>query len=367
MSHFNSFCEPDDSTITISLTQSLKNPTQDFGEMIDTAYIVKLQTTENVEALVGFINEGIVTDKYIYIRDNYKLGSVIIFDTKGNYVKRLVTGRGHGEINVVSKIAFNNINNTLLVYYQNTVSQYTADGSFIVSYDVPLISDIVPISDGYLLVQRETQNQTKTNLVIKTDSTFAINDDCYVFMPEKIVKDFVANSYSYNYGNEPRLFWPLTNVIYSYKNNKVVAKYKLNYPHVTNAKTYEDYISKRTQGLYEFYNTFSETSNYIYLNFSNFERNGCDIYGNKWTNKYYSVKLPSYSIYSYGIFIGSCNDFFVRSITKLPYNIKQEIIANSTQWLSAQDIEKLKCHKEDEDNPLMVFYKLKNEQNVVSE
>ena len=365
-SHLNQFREPDDSTITLYLTKSLKNPIDNFGIFVDTAYVVALQTTENKESIVGMIYEAIVTDKYIYIRDNYKTGSVIIFNSDGTFVKRIATGRGPGEVNEVSKIVFNHYNNTLLVYNLNRINQYSADGSFIIAYDSPIISDIVPLNDGYLLVQREWQNIANMNLVIKTDSTFAINEDNHFFMTDKLVNNFAKfdSRYSGLYCYEqPYLFWPLHNIIYAFNDNIIKAKYQLDYPCVTNAKTYEEYKSKLDNGLYDYSGNYEETSEFVFLQFSSsHEHKTYDIYISKRNNQSYAIKLPSNrkSVYSYGQFIGKNNDFFVRCIVSLDSEIKQEIIDNSLLWFSEKSIEKIQQHNSDNDNPLFVFYRLKD-------
>lgn len=361
-SSLNLLGEPDDSTITLSLTESLKNPTDKFGVFVDTAYIVALQTTENKESMVGMVKEAIVTDKYIYIRDNYKTGSVIVFKSDGAFVKRIATGRGPGEINGAERISFNHYNNTLLVYYPYRINLYTADGSFIVAYDSPLISDIVPINDGYLIVQRDWQNSAQLNSVIKTDSTFAITENNHFFISGKIVTGFMPNfRYSSVYNNEPaHLFWPLHNVIYIFNNNNIKAKYLLEYPHVTNAQKYEEYKSRQGHGLYDYNGLYGETSDFLYLQFSDYEGIGYGVYINKRNNQSYAIQLPLYNIYGYGKFVGNYNDFFVRCIVSPSSEKKQEIIDNSLQWLSEESTKKIQHLNADNDNPLFVFYRLKD-------
>lgn len=364
-SHLNLFCEPDDSTITLSLTQSLKNPTQDFGKIVDSAYVVALQATEDINSIIGSIFEGIVTDKYIYIRDNYKLGSVAIFTSEGNFVKRLQTGRGRGEVNNVSKIVFNKYNNTLLVCCQNTVNQYSEDGSFIVSYDTPLISDIVPLGDGYLIIQRNFQNGAKLNLTFQTDSTFAITKDIDYFILKNATESdgffLTSSKYSSVCDDESALLsWPYHNIIYTYKDNSIMAKYLLDYPRVSNAKGYEDYMSKRVNGKYDYTGIWGQTYNYLYLQFSNYNTEGLGVYFCKKNHQPYGIQVPNNSIYGYGIFIGNYYDYFIRCVTNLPSQKKQEWIENSSQWLSERDMEKVKQHKDD-NNPLLMFYKLKDE------
>ncbi len=365
MSHLNFFREPDDSTITLSLTQSLKNPTQDFGKNVDTAYVVALQTTEDLKSIIGSVYEGIVTDKYIYIRDNYKLGSVAIFTSEGKFVKRIQTGRGRGEVNSVSKIIFNKYNNTLLVYYQNTISQYSENGSFIVSYDSPLISDIVPLGDGYLIIQRNYQNNAKLNLAFQTDSTFSLtNDNDYYVLINATESDgyFLPSSkYSNVSDNESVLLsWPYHNTIYTYKNNSIMAKYLLDYPRVSSAKGYDDYMSKRVHGKYDYTGIWGETCVFLCFQFSDYNNVGRAVYYSKKNHKPYGFQLPHNSIYGYGVLIGNYYDYFIRCVTNLPSQKKQEWIENSSQWLSECDIEKVRRYK-DEDNPLLIFYKLKDE------
>ena len=68
----------------------------DFGSVLKSVRLVPLETTN--KSLLDNIRKIITTDEYIYILDEYKGCSVIIFTKDGKFVKRFSHGQGPGEL-----------------------------------------------------------------------------------------------------------------------------------------------------------------------------------------------------------------------------------------------------------------------------
>ena len=73
-----------DSIIHINLTPFLGKREFDFGNIVKEVKIVPLETTKN--SLLDGIYKVITTDEYIYIMDNFKGKSLIIFTKKSKFI-----------------------------------------------------------------------------------------------------------------------------------------------------------------------------------------------------------------------------------------------------------------------------------------
>lgn len=121
-----------------------------FGDMIDSIEILPLETTD--KSLLASINNILVCDSFVYIVDSYEGSSVVVFDRKGKFVKRIRKGQGPGEILPHFKsLAFDTQAEELILLHNHFFSFYTTDGQYKRRIRIPFNAAAFAIlPDGYL-------------------------------------------------------------------------------------------------------------------------------------------------------------------------------------------------------------------------
>lgn len=347
------FCEPDKSTKTILLTESIEHPVPKMSEYIDSAYIIALQTPNFINGMVSRVKKIVVSNEHIYVLDSYKGGSVAIFNKQGDFIRRIETGRGNGEIINAKNIVYNFDRNELLILHQDglQINIYSSNGTFKNRYDVSLFSDIIPYNDGYFLFQREWQNPLKKRIILQCDSSFVLDSHTHIYNTE-FYSPLTNDSYFDSFNDSIYFSMNNSNSIYVYQEKHMKVKYKLDC--VSDFKDGNMY-----EGELKFFGSLKQTSTHICLRCGK-DTSIIECYVDKMRCNVKSVILPSCKndVTSYGILSTTCNDFFVRYIPTLG-NKKDEIIVNSEYILSTEDLEKLKKFNE-ENNPLLIFYRIKD-------
>lgn len=100
---------------------------------------LKLTSLEIVrESLDDRVDKIIVTDSYIYIKDQHDGGGLVIFDKMGRFVKRVAKGEKPGELYKLDDISYD-IEEDRLVAYQNYYQLiFSPSGDFIKQELLPL-------------------------------------------------------------------------------------------------------------------------------------------------------------------------------------------------------------------------------------
>ena len=118
-----------DSIIHINLTPFLGKREFDFGNIVKEVKIVPLETTKN--SLLDGIYKVITTDEYIYIMDNFKGKSLIIFTKEGKFIKRLSHGQGPGELQRLYDIDYDFQTNELIAYQHSFFLFFDKHGNYL--------------------------------------------------------------------------------------------------------------------------------------------------------------------------------------------------------------------------------------------
>lgn len=67
----------------INISSALENNDLIISDIVDSVKIIVLETTE--KSILSSINQVIIGDNFIYIRDNYESGGVAIFKKDGSW------------------------------------------------------------------------------------------------------------------------------------------------------------------------------------------------------------------------------------------------------------------------------------------
>lgn len=348
----------------INLNEYLNSQSINLMDKIDDVHVVTLETTN--ESLIGTINNIIVSDNNIIIfqKDAY-CGGLLIFDKQGHFKKNIAIGEGPNELNSPYHVAFDELNNEIMVA-QNTgfIKRFTTDGEFIDEIKTNNnFADFVTTANGYVFMSLASMNLQNTELadyrIYTTDKQFNILS---TILPQNNLPNFGGHLIKYN--NSVIVTQGLNDIIYSLDaNNNLSTKLTLDYSnsHFDISDTYDIQsllTELKAQNAFCFTGEYLETTNYQYINLINYANSTMlNIFVNK-NNKQIiaGAKLETDNDILPFIQAPSItyNDYFISLVRK--NDIKTKI--QSSKYLSEDDISKLN-NIDDENNPTLIFYKLK--------
>ena len=251
-----------DSVIKIDLNPFLKKQNYDLGSFVEEVKIIPLETTE--KSLVDAIYKIFVTESNIYIYDRFKGRGIIIFDKEGKFVNRISYGQGPGEVFRLWEVAYDYNNNELIAYQHPFLYFYNKLGEFIRQERLPFgFHSFTVIPDGYVF---KTDRQGNEHLDIWRDYTLLVTDKKFkiksIAMPalENIV-NYGWYYYLYNNNNTIMVTQNFTDTVFQYvsETNKLKARYIIDYSKKKLPKQY-------TKGSFkEFENVTLQNDYYYYL------------------------------------------------------------------------------------------------------
>jgi hypothetical protein len=359
-----------DTAITVNLNPFLNEREYNFGEMIKTIDVLPLETAD--ESLLSTITNIVVSDSNIYVHDEYKGGRIVIFNNKGNFVKIIPQGQGPGEIVALKHIAFDADKNELIVFNNHYFSFFTPDGKFKRRERIPLNAySFAVLPDGYLFHSINGLNNNHINpnieyLILITDKNYKLRsagfpysyaeDNCY----EGLTRYIHLN------GNTVNLTFKFTNYIYQYVDDfNIRLKYVLDIsrkemPDRLLKADYEHLMSELEDNDYYFYmgdyvgNTAHEffrlmnlhTRKYTFI-YRDKQSGHCAGGTHKQIDPTMFIPLNE-PVSSYGKYFVSYS-----------FLSDEDIMALTSKVFSENVVKKLKALTED-DNPVLVFYELKD-------
>ncbi|WP_172919346.1 6-bladed beta-propeller [Capnocytophaga canis] len=353
----------------VNLSSFLGDKHFEFGNLVSEVKIIPLET--NNKSLVDGIYKIITTEEYIYIMDNFKDGGILIFDRNGKFIKRFSHGQGPGELSRLYDIDYDFKNDELVAYQHSFLLFFDKVGNFLRQKRLPLgFNNLVVTDDGYIF--KTLSKRGDPHLEDKRDYTlllasknFKLN---FVALPEREkIKALSAYTYLYKNGNLISLTGQMTDTIYKYnsKTNELVAEFVLNYDKKIPRKylygeTFETFETATQNNDYyfnigEYLETFSQNVFFLHNNYTELKtvvyrdkKTGNMVGGNNANLKPKEIPPIAFPKAVY-------KDYFVS--TYIPSSKDYEILKDS-KIISAEDKEKIK-HSEDEDNPVLVYFKLK--------
>lgn len=372
----------DKECIILDVNSALENEGRYLEDMIDSIYIIPLETTE--ESLIGgHINNVIVTDNYLFINDICgQFPGLIQFDKNGKFIKRYHQGNGPGEFTDASNILISNGFLYVTAYAGMKINKYTIYGEFVndIQLHERMFSFLTKVGNEFLLWQDEMQNNEKACKLLRIDSNMVQLSE-YTF--PKIPTSWGAKGFGKIDDTNCLVYRDFDNDIYNYSNGNLTVKYRLNYPdyqHIIPADKYthenykntEDYFHAMTelfnsveQGKYLFEGNVVESEDYLSFQMLGNNFKSPTIFYNKNTGNIWKVVEHNYedkplftAYWQHGNINvkGQKNTFW--SILSPDY-IVYGGIQNINNLLSDKDMEIIK-NTDIEDNPIIVIYKLKD-------
>ena len=358
--------------IPLNIASQIGNDVLDVSDLAYDISVVKLETTD--ESLIGNCPTVEYGRNRIYIYDVY---GITIFDYQGKFINRLKNGQGPGELSGINNIVYDDVFDNLYVCLATGINKYDCNGVYIDSYPLKkVLTDFAIVSDGCFAVSKETQNSDHKYLLYRLDSNFNFIDNRTKAISDNIVPPLWINHIiTHTLNDEYIIVRPFDNIIYSYSpyNDSVKAKYAINLgdklldvssindPYATDAlldleKSHESTIS--------YYGAYYETNNYVYLSFKRGSYLFIDLYYNKSTGNVrsgYKFENPVPNVPNIGYINGVHDNHFALFLS--PHNdvfdttFFQNVILSDK--LSETDKQFL-LNSSAEDNPLIIFYKLKD-------
>lgn len=358
-----------DSIVKIDLNPFLDKKGFDFGALVKEVKFVRLETTN--KSLIGGIYDILATDTHIYIRDDFKGGSIAIFDCQGKFIKRIPQGDGPGELRRLYDIDFDKTNHELVVYQHSFLLFFSPSGKFIRQQRLPFgFFNFIVTPKGYVfkILEGGQGNGHLEDLhdytLLVTDKDFKIK---FAAMP-KLRRELRLSPFNYLHNNNDNLSitQTLTDTIYRYtfSNHRLQAKYVLDYSSKKFPKSYFDLTFEHFEKLMKQKNYFYYSGDYfetkshsMFILHSVFINKQTLFYMDKKSGhvkggvnvEYDSTQLPP----GLAMPFAASGDYFIASCNP---NIRR---LSHSSMISAEDKRKIQGLKED-DNPVLIFYKLKD-------
>ncbi|HEX2933888.1 MAG TPA: 6-bladed beta-propeller [Bacteroidales bacterium] len=355
-----------DSAILIDLNPFLKEQWFEFGSLVKEVKLVPLETTS--ESILGNIEKVVVTDSHIYIRDDYKRGGLVIFTSQGKFVKRIPNGKGPGELIRLYDIDYDKENNELVAYRHSWLMFFSRSGQFIREKRLPFgFYNFAVIPDGYVFKTLDSQGNEHLGALedytlLVTDKDFKIKNAGLPYPPDDRIcaLSFLHKNSSFYITHKFR------DTIYQYTNttNKLKACYILDYSkkkfpmRYVNA-TRDEFNNVAKQNDYYYYiGEYFDADQHHFFTLSNMHVGyNTIIFRDKQSGNMRGGTFPNYDpkeIPQIGYPVAVFNDYFI-SIYAPGTN---DTFSPTSSLIAAEDYAKVKNITK-EDNPVLVFYKLK--------
>lgn len=353
-------------------------------DIVDTMKVISLETTS--ESILAHISLMKISDDYIIINDGYQNGSIAIFDINGKFIRRIQSGNGPEDINVVRN--FDVDDHYLYTLQVEKVNKYTLSGEFVESY--PLFEkynksfrSLKVVDDGFLLCVDPYNSNSGKYEVLYTDKQFE-KKNLFVFN-HSLVGMSGCDDFRTLKGDV--IFFPsMHNTVYRFDGNTFKPFYVFNYPKYEN--TFEttpditesglDFFSKHCiRGKFFAEGRIFQGNGIIFLTFPEGATPPLRVYIDSKSGNFRSGFIPSPNDeplwpLKFGYVVCTYNDYFVQRLPPEYYLVNPkgyedwdsegkhlEESVSHLKYLSDEDKNKILTAKED-DNPMLILYKLKN-------
>ena len=313
-------------------------------------FVVKLETTDDCLLRQGGML--IFSDNRIFVKQE----TVYIFDFEGHFINKLKIGNGQGEISNVSAIDFDTEKNELVLYQKPYIKFYSPDGTFLREQESQYyFSYIKSIDEGYILQSdagyMQCKEKPKATLLL-VDKNFNLKS-AHLNLVEKFVyydmKQVCCNATTNEISIPNR-----NDTIYFLKNSKLVPKYKLDYSTCKFDYSVQDFDAWDNEGNNHYaWWWYFETTTHQFFGLEK-EGIGCNIFCDKLSKKLYAGKYYDYNALFDVVPKAVFKDYFV----SVNYYRDVDCELEKLDLFSAEDLAKIH-NQTPEDNPLLIFYKLK--------
>lgn len=355
-----------DSTNYIDLSDISSSDTLKLSDIVDDIQVIRLETSES--SLISSIRQIVFSDdKFIYVNDRYQGGGVLIFDYNGRFIRRLPSGNGPGDVHTVLSISFDKKRRQLLVNMPACVKIFSEEGQFLKAVEINFSTlHLVPYGGGYLFSQLPSMYNSNMYYVITADSAFVPNGCLY--FPKKYLGYAPYNMFYPNIDGSVDIVQPHNNMVMSYRDTTLSVKTVLdlgkNYFDATDILDYESFDGQFDESLYVFRGIYSEAERYQYFQLEKGDHTFVSVYYNKTSHQKRCGRIIPLNLEEHLLrsqFAGSFNGYFVRYFSWDFYaqDFDRSNLLDNYGDLPQDVVEKVKNLKDD-DNPLIILYKLKD-------
>ena len=373
-----------DSSKVLDLDPVFEQQILTLNDIVDTMKVIALETTS--ESILANIYLMKFTENYIIINDRYKNGSIAIFDINGKFIRRIQSGNGPEDINVVRN--FDVDDHYLYTLQLEKVNKYTLTGEFVESY--PLFEkyqmsfrSLKAVDEGFLLCADPYNSNSGNYEILYTDKKFE-KKNLFVFN-HSLVGMRGCDDFRTLQG-DLIFFPPLHNTVYRFDGNTFKPFYVFNYPKYEN--TFEttpnttesglDFFSKHCiRGKFFAEGRIFQGNDILYLTFPEGPTPPLRVYLDAKSGNFRSGFIPSPNDESlwpleFGYVVCTYNDYFIQTLSPESFLVISkgyedwDCVAkhldesvSHLKYLSDEDKNKILTAKED-DNPLLILYKLKD-------
>ncbi|MDH8701548.1 hypothetical protein M2138_000894 [Dysgonomonadaceae bacterium PH5-43] len=358
--YFNS----DFTTITIKVENTDNYLSNDD---IEDFYFVKLETVE--ESLIGEIRRIRITNDRIFVLDSEVAKSLFVFDSEGKFLFKVGSiGQGPGEYVTINDFFLNEDKQSIAIFDANLrkINYYDWNGLYLHS---KILSDFwfhacSPLSSEYYALDftKRARGANKYHLQI-------IDNNKPIFKYKKLTNDYaLSNNYHIAfYEGVDRLFYTptLCDSLFIISSEGIEEAYSIDFgDKKMPSKTINKLTgSKQVEELYSsgyFYGIkdVTETNDFMYFSYS-YLNSSLPFFYNKEKGiqhsgiLYFPLPLTSYNDY----FVGVYESHTIMAVLSADNN--QEYLNNWQQIIGDDYWSFIQSHK-DEENPLIVFYKIRN-------
>jgi hypothetical protein len=352
--------------------------TQDlvYSELFDTITYIKL--SNEPEALVGVIDKIVLGDSCVYILDRYKTKSIKKFSLKGDLLSA-IGNRGEGPEEYIEPTDFIVYENEVIVYdqFKSDLKYYDLDGHLKHRKKLPFLFLKLALfsSNHYVFQAVDADNDHLQSIVnysiFESDSTFVLNKRGF-YRPKNLYVSLMDNNFYQK--KDKILYHPTYNdTIYSIsQDNHINIEYVFNFQgkkilpikYQLQENRRESIKIQDTDEYVFFSGSFVPTKNYLYFQYSIKHAVYQGIYSNK-TNKLivgHNLVNDMNAFFQFSNILTSTEDDVLVGYTQtegIEDNFKR---LPREEWVNAfgedfiKEIEVIK----DEDNPILLFFKLKD-------
>jgi hypothetical protein len=363
--------KPDDGAIVIDVNSALKGEGRYLDEMVENVEVIPLETTK--ASILGDVVGCIVTDNSIFVNDIYENSDgLAMFDKNGKFIKRFNRGNGPDEYPSIDNICF--VGGYLYVCSDEKILKYTEGGEFVESKMCDLMcSAITKVGDGFVMLQPDELNDERKFKIIRLDSNLTS------IAEQSLERNriFAPNGFNCFDGVNCLISRFADNNVYTCTDDAIKVKYRLDFSEVEYQIPFDKYenlpMEERYNALpmlvddmdkdkYIFEGSFRNCEDYLIFHLLR-QRYVETVYYNKntgktWKEKYREQPTPLSMVWGVGnAYMSGKKNVFCGAIH--PQHMNYCWKNNPHNLFSNNDIEVLKNAKE-EDNPIVVIYKLKD-------
>lgn len=206
------------SAVRVDLNPFLGDKEFEFGDLVRSLRFIPLETTD--ASLLANIYKVVLTDRHVYVHDDFKGGGLVIFTSKGKFVRRISHGGGPGELYQLSDMAYDPSTDRLLVYQHPFLLFYTSDGEYLEQKKLPFgFYNFQPIPGGYVFktidgVGNHHLGAKQDYTLLVTDTTFRLRQAALPVAPDKT--HYGGYRYLYDAEDGIRVTGKFNDTIYCY-------------------------------------------------------------------------------------------------------------------------------------------------------